>query len=166
MAGVSISIFHMHENLSRYSEVLSSVQKKAPFVLDAYCLMDNHIHLLLQKLDEPLGGIMKRIGTSYVYWFNRKYERVGHLFQARFRSEVVEDDSYFLTVLRYIHQNPTRAQMVDLGGDYPWNSYAAYTSAVQQDKALVDTSLGLGIMEGREPLLRFMINQTMIAALT
>jgi REP element-mobilizing transposase RayT len=70
LAGVSISIFHMREDRSRYLELLTSVQKKAPFVLHAYCLMDNHVHLLLQKLDEPLGDIMKRIGTSYVYWLN------------------------------------------------------------------------------------------------
>lgn len=148
-------IFHMDEDRLRYLEVLAKVQEKTPFVFHAYCLMDNHIHLLLQELDEPLGDLMKRVGASYVYWFNRKYERVGHLFQARFRSEVVEDDSYFLTVLRYIHQNPVRARIVERCSDYPWSSYAAYANAVQQGKALVTPSLGLGIMGGCEALLQF-----------
>lgn len=149
-------IFRMNEDRLRYLEVLAEVQEKVPFVLHAYCLMDNHVHLLLQELEESVGDIMKRIGASYVYWFNRKYERVGHLFQARFRSEVVEDDSYFLTVLRYIHQNRVRAKLVDRCIDYHWSSYVAYASAAQQGKALVNPSLGLGIMEGREALLRFM----------
>ena len=100
----------------------------ASFVLHAYCLMDNHVHLLLQEQEETLGEIMKRVGVSYAYWFNRKYERVGHLFQGRFRSETVEDDAYFLTVLRYIHQHPVQAKLVARCSDYPWSSYAAYAN--------------------------------------
>ena len=71
--------------------------------------MSNHIHLLLKEGEEDLGTLFKRIGASYVYWYNWKYNRTGHLFQDHFKSEPVEDDTYLLTVLRYIHQNPLKA---------------------------------------------------------
>jgi len=74
--------------------------------------MGNHVHLLIKEETEELGVIMRRIGASYVYWYNRKYNRCGHLFQDRYKSEVVEDERYLLTVLRYIHQNLLKAGMV------------------------------------------------------
>lgn len=70
---------------------------------------------------------MRRIGASYVYWYNYKYERFGHLFQDRYKSEAVEDDSYLLTVLRYIHQNPVKAKVTDDISSYRWSSYNEYT---------------------------------------
>ena len=69
---------------------------------------------------------MRRIGASYVYWYNWKYNRFGHLFQDRYKSEAVEDDSYFLTVLRYIHQNPLKARIVKDIASYRWSSYSEY----------------------------------------
>ena len=67
--------------------------------------MGNHVHLLIKESDEPIGDVMKRISSSYVFYYNHKYDRVGHLFQDRYRSEPCEDLSYFITLLRYIHQN-------------------------------------------------------------
>ncbi len=92
----------------------------------AYCLMGNHVHLLMRtdENDEPMGQIFRRICAQYVYWYNGKYERVGHLFQDRFRSEPIENDAYLLSVLRYIHQNPVKAGMVHDMADYPYSSYA------------------------------------------
>ena len=88
---------------------------------------------------------MKRINVSYVYYFNKKYKRVGHLFQDRFKSEVVEDDSYILALARYIHQNPVSAGMVRSAGDYKWSSYPSYLNEKEFfNKALeTDTILGL-----------------------
>jgi len=71
--------------------------------------MGNHVHLLIKEGKEVLSNTMKRIGASYVHWYNWQYNRKGHLFQDRYKSEAVEDDAYFLTVLRYIHQNPLKA---------------------------------------------------------
>ena len=99
-------IFNNDEDYSKYVEILRECKAISKFKLFAYCLMDNHVHLLLKAEDEDLSQIFKRIGVRYVYWYNWKYNRRGHLFQDRYRSEAVEDDSYFLTVLRYIHQNP------------------------------------------------------------
>ena len=89
--------------------------------------MDNHIHLLLKEGLEPLATTMKKIGTSYVYYYNWQYNRKGHLFQDRYKSEPVEDDVYFLTVLRYIHLNPIKAGIADDLVSYPYSSYTEYT---------------------------------------
>ncbi len=69
---------------------------------------------------------MKRISSSYVYWYNKKYDRCGHLFQERFKSEAVESDAYFLTVLKYIHQNPVKARITKEPKAYLWSSYNEY----------------------------------------
>jgi len=108
------------ETFARYKEINY-------YRLFAYCLMDNHIHILLKEQKEPIAMIMKRISSSYVLRFNRKYGRCGHLFQERFKSEAVDTNGYFLTVLRYIHQNPLKAKLVKDISEYKWNSYWEYT---------------------------------------
>ena len=90
--------------------------------------MSNHIHILLKVEKEDLDLIIKRIAGSYVYWYNWKYYRRGHLFQDRFKSEPVDDEKYFLTVLRYIHQNPVKAGVVDSVDEYEYSSYNEYIS--------------------------------------
>jgi hypothetical protein len=103
--------------------------------------MNNHIHLLIKESKEPIGKTMKRIGVSYVSWFNRKYDRCGHLFQDRFKSEVVENDEYFLMVLRYIHQNPMKIGEVKTITTYQWSSYREYLGEYR----LVNTGFALDI---------------------
>ncbi|MDQ7992648.1 MAG: transposase [Propionicimonas sp.] len=88
----------------------------------AYCLMTNHVHLVLQTLDEPVGKVMKRLGVRYVLWHNRKHGRVGHLFQDRFRSRPVDDDTYLVTLLRYVWNNPVAAGIVQDAAEYQWGS--------------------------------------------
>ena len=92
----------------------------------AYCLMGNHFHLLIQERAWTIGEIIKSLASSYVYYFNKKYQRIGHLFQDRFKSEPVNDMSYFVTLLRYIHQNPVKAGIVSDAKDYPWSSWREY----------------------------------------
>ena len=81
------------------------------YILYAYCLMSNHIHLLIREREDNIGMAIKRIASSYVYYYNHKYSRDGHLFRERFKSEPVNDIAYFITLLRYIHQNPVKAGM-------------------------------------------------------
>lgn len=114
------------EDNQKFIEVLKVCKAISEFKLYAYCLMGNHIHLLIKEEKEPLEQIFKRIGSRYVYWYNVKYQRVGHLFQDRFKSEPVNDEKYFLTVLRYIHQNPVKAGIVKTCGEYKFSSYLDY----------------------------------------
>ena len=117
--------------------------------------MDNHIHLLIKESEEDIGSIMKRIGVRYVSWYNRKYNRCGHLFQDRFKSEVVETDEYLLTVLRYIHQNPMAAGIVKRLEDFSGSSYAEYLGHYK----IIDGDFILGIFskEAEKALTRFKI---------
>ena len=96
----------------------------------AYCLMGNHFHLLIRERDESLGETVKRIASSYVYYYNRKYGRDGHLFKERFKSEPVNDMVYFVTLLRYIHQNPVKAGIVEHVRDYVFSSWGEYDGSV------------------------------------
>ena len=96
------------------------------YILYAYCLMSNHIHLLIREREDTIGMAIKRIASSYVYYYNHKYSRDGHLFRERFKSEAVNDMAYFVTLLRYIHQNPLKAGMVKEVKDYEFSSWHEY----------------------------------------
>lgn len=131
MRGVNkCSIFLDKEDKQKFIKTLIYYRRKCGLNLYAYCLMDNHVHFLLKEGNESLSLTLQRIGTSYVSWFNRKHGRCGHLFQDRYKSERVEDDAYFLTVIRYIHQNPLKAGLVKNLKDYHWSSYQLYMQEV------------------------------------
>ena len=119
-------IFEHQEDYQKYLQFLSDCKEQVHFDLYAYCLMPNHVHLLLRTEFSDLERIMKCIGSRYASWFNWKYERVGHLFQDRYLSETVEDERYFLTAIRYIHRNPVKAMMVRKPEEYPYSSYPGY----------------------------------------
>ena len=120
------NIFSVDKDYEKFIAILSKYHKKSEYEIYAYCLMGNHAHLLIKEGREALSHAMKRIGTSYVSWYNWQYNRKGHLFQDRYKSEPVEDDVYFLTVLRYIHQNPLKAGLTKDIASYRWSSYNEY----------------------------------------
>ena len=97
----------------------------------AYCLMSNHFHLLIREREESVGETIKRIASSYVYYYNRKYGRDGHLFKERFKSEPVNDMAYFTVLLRYIHQNPLKTGLVEHVKDYEYSSWSEYDGTVE-----------------------------------
>lgn len=120
------TIFEDDEDCVKFIDVIKQSKEKSGFELYGYCLMGNHVHLLLREGMESLSLTMQRICSSYVFWYNWKYDRLGHLFQERYRSEVVEKQAYLLTVLRYIHQNPIKAGITNSVGEYKWSSYHEY----------------------------------------
>lgn len=128
-------IFEDEEDHDRFLETLFRYKKECEYTIYAYCLMGNHIHILLKEGKDDLAAVLKRIAGSYAYWYNWKYRRSGHLFQDRYKSEPVEDDSYFLTVLRYIHQNPIKAGLCNKTDAYKYSSYIDYLG----DQHFVDT---------------------------
>jgi len=117
-------IFHDAEDKMRLIETLIYYKNICEYEIYGYCLMDNHIHFLIKEVKETISQAIKRVGVSYVYWYNLKHQRNGHLFQDRFKSEKIEDDRYLLTVLRYIHQNPIKAGIVADVAKYKWSSYS------------------------------------------
>ncbi|HYE83777.1 MAG TPA: transposase [Clostridia bacterium] len=119
----------LFEDEQDYAKLIQTLQKYRDicgYKLYAYCLMGNHLHMLLKEDSEPLETIMRRICGSYVLWYNKKYDRVGYLFQDRFKSEPIEDEIYFFTVLRYIFQNPIKAGIVTNIQNYSWTNYTDY----------------------------------------
>ena len=143
-------IFEDSEDYIRFLDIVEECREVCNFQLYAYCLMGNHVHLLLKVQDEGLETIFKRIGGRYVYYYNVKYQRVGHLFQDRFKSEPVDNNEYFLTVLRYIHQNPVKAKLCSKVEEYPFSSFAEYL----HESTFVDTEFALGIID-RSEFVRF-----------
>jgi len=137
-------ILEDREDNEKFIETLKDCKLISGYKLYAYCLMGNHLHLIIRVEKEPLNQIFKRICGRYVYWYNAKYRRVGHLFQDRFKSEPIEDERYFLSVLRYIHQNPLKAGIVKKVGEYPYSSYSCYMEP--RSNSLVDVDFALDMM--------------------
>ncbi len=147
-------IFEDKEDGRRFLEILRKCKEQIGLKIHAYCLMTNHVHLLVQTDGkETLGNALRRAENAYVYWYNTKYQRTGHLFGDRFRSETVEGDISFLRTLRYIIQNPMKAGMEDAPGTYPWSSYGAYTG---MNDRLTDTDAAASMFDSREELLAFL----------
>ena len=119
-------IFEDDQDNYVFIKILRECKEKCGFKLLAYCLMGNHVHLLIHEGETDLGTIFKHIGVRYVYWYNTKYERSGHLFQDRFKSEPVDDMSYLITVIRYIHRNPVKAGICKKPEDYQYSSIKEY----------------------------------------
>ena len=139
MRGINKQVI-FHDNVDRYKflKILKNYKDECGFALFAYCLMDNHIHLLLQESDTPLEIVFKKINTSYAIYFNYKYSRVGHLFQDRFRSEAITSDPQLMQTARYIHRNPLKAGICDHPDEFRFSSYKEYIGT--ENSPICDTS--------------------------
>lgn len=120
-------LFEEISDFKKYLDLLEYYKNECHFDIFAYCLMSNHIHLLIYTPTTSLETIFRRMNTHYAMWFNMKYDRTGFLQQGRYYSEPVEDISYLLNVVRYIHQNPYNAGLEPYpGASYPWSSIHSY----------------------------------------
>jgi putative transposase len=116
------ALFRGDVDRREYLELLARCREKFRFQLLAYCLMTNHVHLAIRTGAEPLSRIMARLHSIYAERFNRRHDRVGHLFQGRYKASLVPDDRYLFALLRYVHRNPVSARIVSRAADYPWSS--------------------------------------------
>lgn len=146
-------LFFDDEDRVKILECLERFQKETHVQINAYCLMSNHIHLLVKASDE-LSLLVKKVASSYVYYFNRKYDRIGHLFQDRFRSEVIDTDAYLLTVYRYILQNPEKAGICK-AEEYPWSSW----KAMEGQKSICDITQMQEIAGSRQLLKEYVLQK-------
>jgi putative transposase len=120
------AIFRDELDREHYLKRLAHYRRKLEFRLLAFCLMGNHVHLAIRRGPFPLSRIMAGLQSSYTQWFNRRYRRAGHLFQGRYKAFLVQEDVYLLGLVRYIHENPVGARLVERPQDYVWSSDRYY----------------------------------------
>jgi len=118
-------IYELNADRESFLTIMSDVCKRYNWVCHAYCLMDNHYHLLVETPDANLSKGMRQLNGMYTQIFNRAHHRVGHVFQGRYKAILIDKDSYLLELSRYIVLNPVRARMVGSAEEWPWSSYLA-----------------------------------------
>ena len=137
-----------------YLERLALYRGRHGVSLHAYCLMPNHVHLLASTNASPLAKFMQGLQQSYTQWFNRAHEKVGHVFQGRYRAIVCDSDEYLVTLVRYIHLNPVRAGLTTEPGSYPYSGHRALLAG--EPTALLDPEPVLRLLGGPTAYARFM----------
>ena len=120
------TVFHGDRDFQCFEHILAPALDRYGARLLAYCWMTNHVHLAVRVGSEPLGALMRMLASRYALAKQREIPTTGHLFERRYRSRLVDADSYLHALVRYIHLNPVRARMVKDPGDYPWSSHRAY----------------------------------------
>jgi len=139
-------IFVEDQDRVEYLRRLKHYKKECGFILYAFVLMTNHFHLLIETRNYPISKIMQLINLTYTQYFNKKYGKVGHLFQGRYKSFLCDRDEYLLSLVRYIHLNPVRAKLVKEPQEYRWSSYNSYLT---EAKDLIDTDRVLRVFSER-----------------
>ena len=128
-------IFEDDDDYGKFLTVLRKFRSKCDYKILGYCLMSNHIHLIIKTGKMSLGRIFQHIAPSFVYWYNKKYARVGCLFQSRFKSTPINSENQLLIVTRYVHQNPVKASICKRPAQYKYSSFMNYF-----DNDLIDNS--------------------------
>ena len=119
-------VFFNEADYAAFLKAVGELKQRKRFELFGYCLMRNHIHLLIRPLDGSISRIVQSLLVSHTQRYHRRRKTCGHVWQGRFKSPVVQDDDHLLCVLRYIEANPLRAKMVAAAGDYRWSSFSAH----------------------------------------
>jgi len=135
-------IFKDDDDCKVFLERLDQTVSRFDWILYAYCLMGNHYHLVVETPDANLSRGMAQVNSAYAQAFNKRYGLVGHLFQSRFKSLVVQRETYLLTVLRYTVLNPVRAEMCERPEDYRYSSYVE-TLRARDDTSLINRKVVL-----------------------
>lgn len=139
-----------------YTERLACYRKKYVYTLHAYCLMPNHVHLLVESSEQPLAKFMQVLQQSYSQYFNLKHRKRGHLFEGRYKAIICQKDAYLLELIRYIHLNPVRADMVKSPELYRYSGQHVYL----QGKAgeIIDPARVLSMLGGKQAYRRFVLD--------
>ena len=119
-------IFFSKADYDKFKDYLGKAQDKYGYLLHCYMLMTNHYHLLIETPNPNMSKLMHYLNGSYTGYINRRRKRSGHLFQGRYKAILVDADSYFLELSRYVHLNPVTANMVFNPEDYPYSSYSYF----------------------------------------
>ncbi len=124
-------VFSDDQDYLRFYRLIEEGHKRYAHRIHAFCLMPNHVHLVIQVGEIPLSRIIQNLSQRYTSWFNRRNEKSGHVFQGRYKAILIDADSYLVELIRYIHLNPVRAGLTTLPEHYPWSSEKSYSAEVQ-----------------------------------
>jgi putative transposase len=119
-------VFFTDDDYAAFLRAIGDLKTRRPFALYGYCLMTDHVHLLIRPHETPISRLMQSLLVSHTQRYHRRNQSGGHVWHGRFKSPVIQDDEHLLTVLRYIEANPLRARIVEAAGDYPWSSFPAH----------------------------------------
>jgi len=137
-------VFFSPWDKARFLDCLDEAHEKLDALVHSYCLMENHYHLMLETRQANLSKIMHVINTSFTVYLNKRYKRVGHLFQGRYKAVLIEAETYAQELSRYIHLNALRAGIVKRPEDHPWSSLREYLGQREPPRWL-ETSFVLGL---------------------
>ncbi|MBF8984882.1 transposase [Lutibacter sp. B2] len=132
--------------IREYKEILG-------FEIYGFVVMDNHYHIVMKTLQEPLHKIMHRINNRYSKYYNYINGRTGHVFENRYKGILVKEDKYLLSLIRYVHQNPVRANMCNKVKDYKWSSDLCYRNHIQREIVNIDFVLDI-LSENRKEAIK------------
>lgn len=147
-------IFRDRSDFVKFLKILTKVQKALSFICHSYCLMPNHYHLYLETPLANLSKVMQEINGCYTQSYNRRYKRVGPLFQGRYKAKLVDQDAYSLPLSRYIHLNPVKAKLASRPEGWEWSSYGIMTGHRKREPFL-ETEWLMKQIGGRKELERF-----------
>jgi REP element-mobilizing transposase RayT len=145
--------FTSDRDYQAYTERLARYRKKYGFAVYAYCLMSNHVHLLVESSDQPLAKFMQGLQQSYSQYFNFKHHKSGHLFEGRYKAIICQKEQYLLQLIRYIHLNPVRAGMVKEPDGYRYCGHHAYLQGKASE--IIDPGKILSMLGGKGAYRRF-----------
>jgi REP-associated tyrosine transposase len=146
-------IFTSDSDYQAYIERLARYRKKYDYKLHAYCLMPNHVHLLVESSEHPLAKLMQGLQQSYSQYFNLKHRKTGHVFEGRYKAILCQKDQYLLQLIRYIHLNPVRAGMVGSPQRYRYSGEHAYLQGKATE--MIDPAPVLSMLGGKQAYRRF-----------
>ena len=152
------ALFYDNSDRQTYLELLEEARIYYPFHLHTYCLMTNHIHLQIETIQHHPKHIMKMLNSRYAMYFNKRHCLVGHVFQGRYGSELIDTLDYHLEVSKYIHLNPVDAKIVKSPEDYRWSSYTAYILNIKNPHVITDKLLSYFPDPQKENYRRFVEN--------
>lgn len=127
------NIFDNKESKRYFIDCMKNLEDEGELKLVAWCLMDNHVHLVAKVSPEKLETAFKRLNIKYAMFYHRKNNSTGHVFQGRFKSDPIESDESLINVIRYVHNNPVKAKLVKKPMDYQWSSYQDYLKQPSKD---------------------------------
>ncbi len=147
--------FRCDEDYKGYLDRLEKYRAKCHVRIYAYCLMPNHVHLLVETGSTPLAKFMQGLQQSYTQHFNRSYRKVGHLFQGRYKAIICDRDKYLLALVRYIHLNPVRAKLATRPEQYSHSGHNSYLT--NGTPKIVEVTPILKLLGGKKAYERFVL---------